>query len=155
MTAVDEVQELAKATIDELRTLVQGIHPRVLTDRGIAAAIVELTGQAAQPVDLDLELPYRFGEAVEAAAYFSVAEAVTNAVKHGAADRITVSARHAVDQLHIAVRDDGVGGADPAAGSGLRGLVDRVEAVDGTLTVSSPDGGPTLVVLDIPCRVKS
>ncbi|WP_222853733.1 sensor histidine kinase [Fodinicola acaciae] len=147
VAAVDAAHRQAKQTIEELRALVQGIHPRVLTDRGLAAALVELAGQT--PVDLDVAVTTRFSAAIESAAYFTVTEAVANAVKHSGADRIAVTGTYHKGLLTMEIRDDGGGGADPA-GSGLQGLADRAEAVGGRLRVTSPPGGPTVVRLEIP-----
>ncbi|GAA1676903.1 sensor histidine kinase [Fodinicola feengrottensis] len=152
LEAVENAHQQAKQTIDELRDLVQGIHPRVLADRGLGPAVVELAGQATIPIELDFEPAQRFPAPIEAAGYFTVAEALTNAVKHGGADRIVVTGRHIAGTLTVVVTDDGVGGADISAGSGLQGLVDRADAVGGTLTVTSPAGGPTVLRLDIPIR---
>jgi signal transduction histidine kinase len=146
VAAVDSAHRQAKQTIEELRALVQGIHPRVLTDRGLAAALLELAG-----VELDFPVTERFPAAIEAAAYFAAAEAVANAVKHSDADRIQITGSHRNGLLTLEIRDDGVGGADPA-GSGLQGLADRADAVGGRLSVTSPPGGPTVVRLEIPVR---
>jgi signal transduction histidine kinase len=103
------------------------------------------------PVDLHLRLPGRLGGAIEVTAYFVVAEALANVAKHSGARRATVTARVSGGQLLVGVRDDGCGGADPGRGSGLTGLADRVAAVDGTVALSSPPGGPTLLHVEIPC----
>ncbi|MEU4744176.1 sensor domain-containing protein [Actinosynnema sp. NPDC023658] len=134
----------------ELRRLVRGIYPPILTDRGLAAALTALAGDAPFSVVVDAgdlgELP----PAVEAAAYFVVAEALANAVKHASADECAVSLRRSGEVLSVSVRDDGRGGADPS-GSGLDGLRRRVEALDGTMEVTSPPGGPTTVLAELPC----
>jgi PAS domain S-box-containing protein len=133
----------ARQAIDDLRELAAGIHPLVLTDRGLAAALEELTAGAPIPVALRVE-EARFGPAVEAAAYFLVAEALTNAVKHAHASGVDVTIERHGDELRIEVTDDGRGGADEARGSGLRGLRDRVSVLGGRFEVIAPERGTTL-----------
>jgi signal transduction histidine kinase len=140
----------AREALAELRDLARGIHPPVLSDRGLEAAISTLADRSPLAVDLSVELPARPAPAVETAAYFVAAEALANAGKHSGAETVAISARRQGDALAIAITDDGRGGADPG-GAGLTGLRQRVEALDGTLTVSSPDGGPTTVRAVIPC----
>ncbi|MGR4878899.1 sensor histidine kinase [Streptomyces sp. LARHCF249] len=149
-TAHDE----AGKVLAELRELIHGIHPQVLTDYGLPGALADIAERSALPVDahIDPALP-RLPESVEAAAYFGVCEALANAGKHSGAARAAVTARHTGAALLIGVRDDGRGGADPAAGSGLTGLADRIAVLDGTLTITSPPGGPTVLSLEIPCPV--
>jgi signal transduction histidine kinase len=144
-------QRLATETLAELRELIRGVHPKVLTDRGLAAAVGDAAGHAPVPVDLDLRLAGRLPDTVEVTAYFVVVEALANVAKHSEATRAAVSAVVRGDRLHLDVRDDGRGGADPDRGSGLTGLADRVAAVDGTVALSSPPGGPTLLHVEIPC----
>ena len=138
----------------ELRELARGIHPAVLTAQGLGPAIEALAGRVPVPVELDVA-PGRLAEGVEAAAYYVVAEAVTNAVKYAGAQRVRVEVRRGDGdrggEVVLRVSDDGRGGADPAAGSGLRGLADRVEALDGRLTVDSPPGAGTTVTAVLPC----
>ncbi|MEW1612386.1 MULTISPECIES: sensor domain-containing protein [unclassified Streptomyces] len=141
----------AQAALVELRELIQGIHPRVLTDRGLAAAIEDIADRSPVPVDLDLDLPHRFLEAVESAVYFAVFEALANVAKHSRATRVTVEARVDQGQLVVHVRDNGVGGADEADGTGLEGVADRISVLGGHLLVSSPSGGPTVFRLLVPC----
>jgi signal transduction histidine kinase len=148
---VTAAQELAKEALGELRELIRGVHPKVLTDRGLAAAVGDAAGHAPVPVDLDLRLAGRLPAPVEVTAYFVVVEALANVAKHSGATRAAVSAGVLGDRLHLDVRDDGRGGADPALGTGLTGLADRVAAVDGTVALSSPPGGPTLLHVEIPC----
>ena len=150
-TQVTAAQQLAKETLAELRELIRGVHPKVLTDRGLAAAVGDVAGHAPVPVDLDLRLTGRLPDAVEVIAYFVVVEALANVAKHSEATRAAVSAGVRGDRLHLDVRDDGRGGADPERGTGLTGLADRVAAVDGTVALSSPPGGPTLLHVEIPC----
>jgi signal transduction histidine kinase len=143
-------QEL-RAAITELRDLARGIHPAVLTDRGLTPALRDLAARAAVPVELG-DLPEeRLPGPVEAAAYFTVSEALTNVAKYAHATHATVRLEQQDGALVIEVRDDGVGGADPGGGTGLAGLADRVDAHGGTLTLSSPPGGPTVLRLELPC----
>ncbi|MFD9373041.1 sensor histidine kinase [Streptomyces sp. NPDC060020] len=146
----------AGKVLGELRELIHGIHPRVLADYGLTGALADVAERSAVPVDTDLAagLP-RLPESVEAAAYFGVCEALANIGKHSGAARAAVTARHTGAALLIDVRDDGRGGADPAAGSGLTGLADRIAVLDGTLTITSPPGGPTVLSLEIPCPVST
>jgi len=144
------IAELAQAT-DELRELARGIHPAVLTDRGLGAALDALATRAPLPVELGSVPEERLPEPVETAAYFVVAEALTNVAKYAEATHAEVSVERANGTLRVEVRDDGVGGADPAAGTGLRGLADRLAALDGRLEVSSPDGSGTVVRAEVPC----
>ncbi|MFE6835548.1 sensor domain-containing protein [Streptomyces sp. NPDC057705] len=146
----------AGKVLAELRELIHGIHPQVLTDYGLTGALADVAERCAVPVDTHLAagLP-RLPESVEAAAYFGVCEALANIGKHSGAARAAVCARHTGAALLIDVRDDGRGGADPAAGSGLTGLADRIAVLDGTLTITSPPGGPTVLSLEIPCPVSS
>ena len=142
-------EELTLA-LDELRELARGLHPAVLTDRGLGAAVEMLAGRAPVPVEI-AELPgERLPEAVEAGAYYLIAEALTNAAKYAGASavRVRVAAREEV--VRVEVSDDGIGGADPASGSGLRGLADRVAALGGSLDVASPPGAGTTLVAEIP-----
>jgi signal transduction histidine kinase len=140
----------AQEALAELRDLARGIHPPVLADRGLEAAISTLADRSPLQVDLSVELPGRPAPAVETAAYFVAAEALANAGKHAGAETVAISGRRQGDALAIAITDDGQGGADPG-GAGLTGLRQRVEALDGTLTVTSPSGGPTTVRAVIPC----
>ena len=146
----DASADLARAT-EELRELARGIHPAVLSDRGLAAAVVSLAKRAPLPVEIDASLEGRLPEPVEAAAYFVVSEALTNVVRHSDADRAEVGIRRDNGRLLVEVKDDGTGGAD-AGGSGLSGLADRVAALDGRLQVDDPAGGGTVVRADIPLR---
>jgi PAS domain S-box-containing protein len=142
-------EALAQASA-ELRELAHGIHPAVLTERGLGAAMQALAGRASVPVEV-LETPAdRLPPAIEAAAYFMVAEALTNVAKYAHASGATVAVTVAQDCLVVEVRDDGIGGAMPDGGSGLRGLADRVGALDGTLTVASPAGKGTRLRAVIP-----
>jgi signal transduction histidine kinase len=142
--------ELALA-LDELRELARGIHPAILSDRGLAPALEALAARASVPVELEAVCE-RLPERVEAAAYYLVAEALTNAARHAGASCVSVRLRCSGDRLWIEVRDDGIGGADVRSGSGLRGLADRVEALGGRLAIESRPGAGTTLTGDIPIR---
>jgi signal transduction histidine kinase len=142
--------EQAKRAITELRDLARGIHPVVLTDRGLPAALATLAGASHIPVELDVTTGERPAAAVEAAAYFVVAEALTNVNKHSGATRAVVNVARTGPVMRVRVSDDGAGGADPD-GQGLRGLRHRVEALDGVMRVDSPPGGGTVVSVELPC----
>jgi signal transduction histidine kinase len=143
-------QELGQA-VEELRALAHGIHPAVLTDEGLAAALEVLARRAAVPVELVGGPPGRLPASVEAAAYFVASEALANVGKHARASRAIIAVGLAGGRLSIEVADDGVGGADPARGSGLRGLCDRVEALGGGVRIQSPPGGGTRLRAELPC----
>ncbi|MDT3439142.1 sensor histidine kinase [Pseudofrankia sp. BMG5.37] len=151
-TLVGEAQQQARMALAAIREQIRGIHPQVLTDFGLAEAVGELAERCPIPVEVDVVLPGRLPPAVESTAYFVVSEALTNVVRHAAADHIRVSGVAANERLTLTVVDDGQGGADPSLGTGLRGLADRVAVMDGTLQISSPRGGPTTVRIDLPCR---
>jgi signal transduction histidine kinase len=140
----------AEQALRELRDLARGIHPPVLADRGLEAALSSLANSTPMKVTLSVDLDERPPQAVESAAYFVVAEALANAGKHAQAKRLDVRVVRTTDLVDVRVEDDGVGGADPE-GSGLRGLRRRVEALDGTLSVISPRGGPTRIRAQLPC----
>jgi signal transduction histidine kinase len=148
---VGAAHEQAKQALTELRELIRGVHPQVLTDRGLPAAIADAAGRSPVTVDVDVAVARRLPAGVEVAAYFAVCEALANVAKHSRARRASVRGRLVGDVLVVEVRDDGVGGADPAAGSGLAGLADRIAVVEGRLLLSSPAGGPTLLRVEIPC----
>jgi signal transduction histidine kinase len=124
---------------------VRGIGPQILRDRGLKAALVPLSARSPIPVELKIEFDRRPSERIEACAYFVTSEALANAIKHSEATKINVNAVHHEDWLFVRVSDNGNGGADLDAGEGLRGLQSRVEAVDGSLSVDSPPGGPTII----------
>jgi signal transduction histidine kinase len=134
----------------ELRELARGIHPAILSDRGLEPAIEVLATRTPLPVEVEVDVPEDLPPGVEAAAYFVVAEALTNVVKYAGATHATVRVQRVDDRLTVTVTDDGVGGADPSGGSGLRGLTDRLAALDGALEVSSPLGGGTTLMGTIP-----
>jgi signal transduction histidine kinase len=145
--AAESLQE----ALAELRELARGIHPAVLTDEGLGPALRSLAERSRLPTDLDYRVPDRLAATVEATAYFVASEALANVAKHANATRASVAVTRPDGHLVVRVADDGVGGADPARGSGLRGLMDRVGAVDGRLLVTTPDTGGTTVVAEIPC----
>ncbi|MEV4804499.1 sensor domain-containing protein [Nonomuraea sp. NPDC049421] len=140
-----------RETLDELRALSRGIAPPILSDRGLAPALAALAGRCTVPVDLDVQTVERYQAAVENAIYFVCAETLTNVAKHSRATVCTVQLVRLGDVLMLTIGDDGVGGAHVAKGHGLAGLADRLRAVDGDLTVQSPDGGPTVIVAEVPC----
>jgi signal transduction histidine kinase len=148
---VGRAHEQAKEALAELRELIRGVHPQVLTDRGLPAAVRDAAGRCPVPVDVDIDLPARPPAAIEVTAYYVVTEALTNIAKHSRATRAAVRARLADGGLVVEVRDDGVGGADPVGGTGLTGLGDRLAVAGGRLALSSPPGGPTLLRVEIPC----
>jgi signal transduction histidine kinase len=145
-----EARSGAREALEELRDLARGIHPPILTDRGLEPAIAVLAGRAPVSVVLAVDVPKRPEPAVETAAYFVVAEALANAIKHAEATRVDITVRSSDGRLVAEIVDDGRGGADPA-GRGLTGLRQRVGALDGTLRVESPAGGPTSVRAELPC----
>ena len=145
----DEALEHTGAAIEELRELAHGIHPALLTSRGLAAAVEALADRTPVPVQIDIP-DRRYPPAVESAGYFVAAEALTNVAKYANATAARVTATHRPDSAALVVEDDGVGGASPSNGSGLSGLLDRVTALDGTLTVESPAGGGTRIRAEIP-----
>jgi signal transduction histidine kinase len=147
---VDQAHSQAMAALAELRNLVRGVHPPILSDRGLDAALSALAALCPVPVTVDADLASRPPLAVEAIAYFVAAEALTNVAKHARASRVHVGVRGDDHAVTVTVRDDGIGNADPA-GAGLAGLAARVAAVDGRLTIHSPPGGPTLVTAELPC----
>ncbi|WP_380280749.1 sensor histidine kinase [Kitasatospora purpeofusca] len=151
LALVDRARGEARQALEQLRGLVRGIHPQVLTDHGLAAAVTEVALRHPIPVEVDLDLPGRLPGPVESTAYFTVTEALTNTAKHSGATAVTVHGRIADGRLVLQVTDDGRGGADPAAGAGLQGLADRVAILRGRLMVTSPTGGPTRLRLEVPC----
>ena len=153
LALVGEAREMSSRALTELRDLVRGILPPVLADRGLGDAVRALALETPVNARLDIDLPGRLAAPVESAAYFAVAEVLANAAKHAHARTVDIHMRHDGDVLRIAVTDDGVGGADPAMGSGLRGVERRLGTFDGILAVNSPPGGPTIVVIEVPCAL--
>jgi signal transduction histidine kinase len=149
---VDQAHAQAKEALTELRNLVRGVHPPVLTERGLDAALSGLAALCPIPVDVHVDVPVRPRASVEAVAYFVVAEALTNVAKHSRAShaKVTVEGHGFPGTLTVMISDDGIGGAQ-AESPGLAGLADRVSGVDGRLSVESPSGGPTIIAVELPC----
>jgi signal transduction histidine kinase len=150
-----EARSSSAVALGELRDLVRGIHPPVLADRGLGGAVEALALAAPIPVRVDAVLPSALPPPAESAAYFALAEALTNVIKHSGAKQALIEVRYAEGVLHLRVSDDGRGGADPARGSGLAGIRRRLSAFDGRLIVSSPTGGPTVLTMELPCASSS
>ncbi|RTL65713.1 MAG: sensor histidine kinase [Pseudonocardiaceae bacterium] len=150
---LDDAHRQAKDAVVELRGLIRGLHPPVLSDRGLDAALPALAARCPVPVELTVDVPVRPPLAVESIGYFVVSEALTNVAKHSGAAHASVAVTESDRTLWITVSDDGRGGADAAYGTGLRGLADRVSGVDGQLSVDSPAGGPTVLTVELPCRL--
>ncbi|MGW5330817.1 sensor histidine kinase [Streptomyces sp. NPDC004014] len=149
---VEDAHGEVKTALQELRDLARGIHPAVLTDRGLDAALSSVASRCTVPVRVEVDLPARPAPAIEGIAYFTVSELLQNISKHSGARSASVDVWRNEDRLLIQVLDDGVGGADAARGSGLAGLAGRLDAVDGVLVVDSPAGGPTRVIAELPWR---
>ncbi|MEU2375451.1 sensor histidine kinase [Streptomyces misionensis] len=149
---VEEAHGEVKTALQELRDLARGIHPAVLTDRGLDAALSSVASRCTVPVRVEVDLPSRPAPAIEGIAYFTVCELLQNISKHSRARSASVDVWRSENRLMLQVSDDGVGGADAAASSGLAGLRDRLDAVDGVLLVDSPAGGPTRVIAELPWR---
>lgn len=150
-----ECREASALALADLRDLVRGIYPPILAERGLGDALRALALDAPVKVATDIDLPGRPPAPVEAAVYFAVAEALSNVAKHADARRTLVRVYHADGMLRTEVTDDGHGGADPVAGTGLAGMERRLAAFDGILAVSSPVGGPTIIVIEVPCALSS
>jgi signal transduction histidine kinase len=165
LALVAEAKESSSLALTELRDLVRGIYPPVLADRGLADAIRALALDAPLPVELDIDLPSTIELPVASAIYFSVAEVLANVVKHARARSVRIQLSQTVPTrggqaaagslVRVQVTDDGAGGADPAAGTGLAGVERRLATFDGILAVNSPPGGPTIVVIEVPCALSS
>jgi signal transduction histidine kinase len=155
LALVAEAKESSSLALTELRDLVRGIYPPVLADRGLADAIRALALDTPLHTVLDIDLPGEVELPVASAVYFSVAEALANVAKHAGARTVRISLSHGAGMLRVQLTDDGAGGADPAQGSGLAGVERRLASFDGILAVSSPPGGPTIVVIEVPCALSS
>ncbi|MGB6455168.1 MAG: histidine kinase [Streptosporangiaceae bacterium] len=155
LALVVEAREASARALTELRELVRGVHPPVLADRGLGDAVRALALDCPLAVETHVDLPGRLPAPVETACYFAVAELLTNAAKHSSARDASVDVAHANGTLRIEVTDFGLGGADAAAGGGLAGVEKRLAAFDGIMAISSPGGGPTIVVLEVPCVLSS
>jgi signal transduction histidine kinase len=151
---LDKAHVAAKEAITEMRHVARGIHPPVLTDRGLDAALSALAARSPVPVQVSFDVPQRPTPTIEAIAYFCVSEALTNVAKHARARQATVEVTGRDGTLAIRISDDGVGGAEPGGGTGLDGLRGRVAAVDGRLEVDSPAGGPTVLTVTLPTRTR-
>jgi len=157
LRAIADAHDEALLALSEVREFIRGLHPAVLNDRGLDAALSGLAARAPLPVRLRVDLPRPASPSVEAVAYFIVSEALTNVVKHARATRAEVAVRRDEDLLRVVVTDNGSGGAilavagEAGGGTGLTGLVQRAASVDGTLTIDSPPGGPTVITAELPC----
>jgi signal transduction histidine kinase len=151
LALVAEARDTSLRALNDLRHLIRGICPPVLADRGLAHAVQALALDTPLPVDLDIDLPGRLTAPVESACYFAIAEVLANAVKHSGAHQVHVRIQHAAGVLRMEIADDGTGGADPAAGTGLSGVENRLATFDGIMAVSSPVGGPTMIAMEVPC----
>ncbi|MCH7230496.1 sensor domain-containing protein [Glycomyces sp. L485] len=148
---LEEAIAQTRDTIDELRALSRGIAPPILTDRGLEAALAALTARSTVPVDLETSVTGRYRSTVESTVYFVVAEALTNISKHAQATQASVAVDDWGDRLVVSVGDNGTGGAHVSKGHGLSGLTDRIRAAEGEWTIDSPEGGPTVIVAEVPC----
>jgi len=155
LALVAEARETSVRALNDLRDLIRGICPPVLADRGLGHAVRALALDTPLPVVLDIDLPGRLSAPVESACYFAIAELLANAVKHSGARQVQLRIRHGDGLLRVEVSDDGVGCADPANGTGLQGIERRLGTFDGILAVSSPPGGPTMIVMEVPCALLS
>jgi signal transduction histidine kinase len=152
---VTDARETSDTALAELRSVVRGIHPPVLADRGLIGAVEALALDMAVPVLVEATLPGRPTAPVESAVYFAVAECLANIGKHAGAQNGWIRIAHSDGVLSVEVGDDGGGGADPTGGTGMTGVMSRLRAFDGTMMVSSPVGGPTIVTLEVPCELSS
>jgi signal transduction histidine kinase len=155
LALVAEARETSSRALSDLRNLVRGIYPPVLADRGLGHAVQALALDTPLPVRVDVDLPGRLTAPVESACYFAVAEVLANAVRHSGASHVDIRMQHTDGTLRIEVCDDGIGGADQAKGTGLQGVERRLGTFDGIMAVSSPTGGPTMVVMEVPCELSS
>jgi signal transduction histidine kinase len=155
-TEIGRVAGELNAVVADLREIAQGIHPAILSDGGLRPALRTLGRRAAVDIEVNVDVDPipRLPEPIEVAAYYVVSEALTNATKHAQASVVSVAVTERGDSLHLSIRDDGVGGADPARGSGLIGLRDRAEALGGSLEVSSPPGAGTLIIVELPLQLR-
>ncbi|GAA0345740.1 sensor histidine kinase [Actinoallomurus spadix] len=153
MRVIAEAHTEAKEALTDLRNVVRGLHPAVLDDRGLDAALSGIAARAPLPVTLRVDVPERPAPTVEAVAYFVASEALTNVAKHARAAHVEMTLTREEDLLRMTITDDGVGGADPSNGTGLTGLRQRVASVDGTFRITSPAGGPTVITVELPCAL--
>jgi signal transduction histidine kinase len=150
-----EARSGTQTALADLRTVMQSVHPPVLADRGLTGALQALALDLAVPAEIRGDLPGVPPPAIESAVYFAVAECLANVVKHAGARHAAVELSYGGKRLRAVIRDDGAGGADPARGTGLRGVARRLEAFDGIIDVESPPGGPTSIRLEVPCELSS
>ena len=155
LALVAEARETSVRALNELRNLIRGIYPPVLADRGLGHAIRALALDTPMPTDLDIDLPGRLSAPVESACYFAVAEALANAVKHSGARRVQIRIKHAADTAADRGGRRRRRRCGPGQGTGLQGVERRLGTFDGILAVSSPPGGPTMVVMEVPCALSS
>jgi signal transduction histidine kinase len=148
---IDEARQLARTALSELRELIRGVHPEILTGRGLPAAVADVAGRSPVPVEVVMRLPDRLPAPVEVTAYYTVCEALTNIARHSGAEHAWIHGAMIGGTLVLEIGDDGVGGADPAAGTGITGIADRIAVTDGRLTISTPAAGPTVLRVEIPC----
>jgi signal transduction histidine kinase len=151
VSTLDQAVEDLSAGAAELRSLARGLHPVLLTERGLVPALQALATRSQVPVTLQCDTIGRMDASIESAAYFVVSESLTNVMRHADASRVNVTVQRRNSVLEVQIRDDGSGGASIDAGSGLRGLADRVAALDGRLLLESPTGSGTLVRVELPC----
>jgi signal transduction histidine kinase len=149
---IADAHDEAKQALTELRQLIRGLHPAVLDHRGLDAALTGITARSPVPATLSVDVKQRPSPTIEAIAYFVVSEALSNVAKHAQAKAVDVTVKREDSVLRVTIRDNGKGGANPSSGTGLRGLQQRVSSVDGTLSVLSPAGGPTLITVELPCE---
>ncbi|MFF8646736.1 sensor histidine kinase [Streptomyces griseoluteus] len=149
---VEEAHGEVKTALKELRDLARGIHPAVLTDRGLDAALSAIATRCTVPVTLTVDLPTRPAPAIEGITYYTASELLQNISKHSHAHHATLDLWHTPHHLMLQIRDDGIGGADAGRGTGLAGLAERLDAVDGVLVIDSPPGGPTVITAELPWR---
>ena len=147
---IEQAHGEVRVALEELRSLARGIHPAILTERGVAAALANVAGRCTVPVVVDVNLPARPSAAVEGLLYFTTAELLTNISKHSRATSAVVEVVRTGGLVELTVTDDGRGGATPGAGGGLAGLAERVRAMDGVFTLTSPPGGPTVATVRLP-----
>jgi signal transduction histidine kinase len=152
-TDIGRVADELNGVVEDLREIARGIHPAILSEGGLGPALRTLARRAAISVELDVAAIARLPEPIEVAAYYVISEALTNATRHAHASVVRVAVEERDDSLHVSIRDDGVGGVDPARGSGLIGLGDRAEALGGSIEVSSPPGEGTLILVQLPMRL--
>jgi signal transduction histidine kinase len=155
LALIGEARETSSRALADLRDLVRGIYPPVLADRGLADAVRTLALDTPMTVETDITLSGEPPMPIAAAVYFGIAEILTNAVRHSGADTVQIGIGYAGGLLRATVTDDGVGGADPAKGTGLTGVERRLAAFDGVLAVSSPSGGPSIIAIEVPCELSN